>query len=353
MRSLGVLRLARELQRGRCAILTYHGVLSGSDDGYDFLNHNFVAAEAFERQLRHVTQYYRPISLAQLCACYQRNTPPPPRSVALTFDDGFANNLSVAFPLLQKYSFPFTVFLTTAMLDQSGAQLWSERVKRAIYMYPRDSVRLRLPEGERLCQLGTAAAREGSVRQVLQRLKRLPPSDRDVVLQAIEATCGRPELRPHEMERYQFLSWSQVRAMAAAGVEFGSHTVHHPILATLDDSALRRELVESKQRIEAELKQECYALAYPNGSPADFGLREKSALRAAGYRCALSLGEGLNSTGADLYELDRINIGRQFDDATIQAALTGVLGGARRARDVLRRWTSRSARPRLEEVRSC
>ena len=349
---MGVFKLARELQRGRSAIVTYHGVLSGADDRYSFLNHNFVAAEAFERHLRFLAEHYRPIRLSDLVRCYRRNMAPPPRSVALTFDDGFANNFTVAFPLLQKHSFPFTVFLTTAMLDRPGAQLWSERVKRAIYMCPADSVRLRLPEGETVCQLKTAAAREDAARRVLQGLKRLAPRARDAALESIESACGRPELQPHEMERYQFLSWAQVRTMAAAGVEFGSHTVSHPILSRLDESALRLEVVESKRRIESELKQECYALAYPNGSSADFGLREKSALRGAGYWCALSLAGGLIGARPDLYELDRINIGREFEDATLDAALTGILGGARRSREALRSWRSRREEAPLTEARS-
>jgi peptidoglycan/xylan/chitin deacetylase (PgdA/CDA1 family) len=345
--------MARELQRGRCAILAYHGVLSGADDRYDFLNHNFVAAEAFERHLRYLTRYYRPISLSDLRNCYRRQVPPPPRSVALTFDDGFANNFTVAFPLLQRHSFPFTVFLTTAMLDQPGAQLWSERVKRAIFMCPGDSVRIQLAQGNILCPLDTVAAREDSARRVLQRLKRMPPDSRDAGLASIETSCGRPALQRHEMERYQFLSWSQVRRMASAGVEFGSHTVTHPILSTLDESAMCQEVVESKRRIEAELKQDCYALAYPNGSPADFGPREKSALRAVGYQCAFSLVGALNSAHTDPYELDRINVGREFDPATFQAAVTGILGSARRAREAVRHWTSRRASTPLTEARSC
>ena len=353
LRSFGVLRIARGLQRGRSAILTYHGVLRGADDRYDFLNHNFVAAEAFERHLRFLTRYYRPISLSELCRCHSRIIAPPARSVAITFDDGFENNFTVAYPLLQKYSFPFTVFLTTAMLDQPRAQLWSERVKRAIYLYPRDSVTLQLPGGGTVCRLTSLEAREDSARRVLQRLKRLPPQDRDSALAIIEGTCGRPELRPDEMERYQFLSWSQARTMASAGVEFGSHTVSHPILSTLEESALRMEVLESKRRIEAELRQACFALAYPNGSRADFGLREKSALREAGYQCAFSLTGRLNGARADQYELDRINVGREFDHATFEAALTGVLGAARRAREGLLGWKSRRASVAPQEVESC
>ena len=333
--TLGFLRAARELQRGRSVILTYHGVLSGDDDEYNYLNYNFVAAGTFERQIQYLLRHYRPIRLADLVRSYRENTLPPPRSVALTFDDGFANNYTVAFPVLQKYGFPFTVFLTTGMLETPGAQLWSERVKRAVYLCPREAVVLRILGREIPCPLNSAAAREQSTRRVLQMLKRSPPAERDAALTVIESTCGRPEVEARELERYQFLTWTQVRTMASAGVEFGSHTVHHPILSTLDDRTLREELVESKRRIETEIGQECHALAYPNGQPGDFGVREKRALQAGGYSCGLSLGGTLNPPRPDPFQLDRINIGRQFDGPVYQAAVTGILGRLRTMRRAL------------------
>lgn len=330
--SLGFLSAARELQRGRSVILTYHGVLSGDDDAYNYLNYNFVAAGTFEQQIQYLLRHYRPIRLADLVRSYRNNTPPPARSVALTFDDGFANNCTVAFPILQKYGFPFTIFLTTGMLESPGAQLWSERVKRAVYLCPRESVVLPILGRDIQCQLESPGAREQATRRVLHMLKRSPPAERNAALLIIESACGRPELTARELERYEFLTWAQVRTMASAGVEFGSHTVHHPILSTLDEPALRDELVASKRRIEAEIGQDCYAFAYPNGQPGDFGVREKRALQAAGYSCGLSLGGTLNPARPDPFELDRINIGRQFEGPVYQAAVTGVLGTLRTMR---------------------
>ena len=202
---------------------------------------------------------------------------------------------------------------------------------------------LRILGQESPCLLDSPGAREQVTRRVLQMLKRRAPADRDVALLEIESTCGRPELKAEELERYQFLTWTQARAMASAGVELGSHTVHHPILSTLDDGTLAEELAASKKRIEAEIGQDCYAFAYPNGQPGDFGAREKRALQAAGYSCGLSLGGTLNPTRRDPFELDRINIGRQFDGPVYQAAVTGLLGTLRTMRRSLR-----SRRPAAE-----
>ena len=350
VRALGLVALARRLQRSRAVILTYHGVLNGSTQ-YDFLNHNFVQAGIFEQQLRHICTYYHPIALRDLVACYEHGATPPPGALAVTFDDGFANNYTVAYPLLRRYGIPFSVFLTTGLIDRPGAQLWTERVKRAIYLHRGHAVVLHLLGKDVPCSLRSPQARAAAARTVLLTLKSLPVEQRNAEIEAIERACGRAEMGPDERERCDFLSWTQIRDMASAGVEFGSHTVQHPILSTLDVATLQSEIVESKRQIEESLGRPCYAFAYPNGSAADYGEREMRALRAAGYRCALSLRRGVNGKDPDLFQLDRINISRRLDLLMFEAEVAGVSARGRAVRRVFERATKRSAL-RHEAVRA-
>lgn len=329
----GGVAVARGLQRGRAVVLTYHGVLNGSAD-YDYLNHNFIAAEVFDEQIRYICRHYRPIALRELVAAYREGRTPSPRSVAVTFDDGFANNFTVAYPILRRHSVPFTVFVTTGLLDTPGAMLWTERAKRSLYFYPERSLSLQLDGTDVTLDLSSPAARAGASKSLLNLLKRLPPAARNRALDDLERTCGARPVQAHERERYDFLTWAQAREMASAGVEIGSHTVSHPILTTLDADALRHELAESKRHVEAELVQECQSFAYPNGSPADFGAREKTVLRECGYSCGLSLNGALNER-PDVYEVDRINVGRHLDPPAFHVAMTGILGAARRTRNRL------------------
>jgi peptidoglycan/xylan/chitin deacetylase (PgdA/CDA1 family) len=125
--------------------------------------------------------------------------------------------------------------------------------------------------------------------------------------------------------------------MAVAGVEFGSHTVTHPIVSRISLDELEREIGDSRARIQAELRSDCPLFAYPNGSRADFGPREKQALRAAGYHAAVSLQGTLNRARPDLFEIDRVNVGRDLDPPMFDAAVSGVLGWARQARQGVQR----------------
>jgi peptidoglycan/xylan/chitin deacetylase (PgdA/CDA1 family) len=332
LRRCGAFAALRFVQRRRALVLAYHGVLTTTRPAASYLDYNFIPAEMFEAQVRHLRTHFRPISLSQFVEGYERGTLLPERSVLITFDDGFANNYRVAFPILKAHDVPFTVFLTTGMIDRPDAQLWSERVSRAVYLSPLSRVDLHFGEDHCTFALTNAATREQASRALVALLKRLNPADRERRLIAIERAFGRPKLSEAERERYEFLTWTEIRQMAAAGVEFGSHSVTHPILSTLDDASLERELVDSKREIESRIGAACKVFAYPNGGQGDYGPREQRALRDAGYRCAFALLGGLVGPGDDPFALERVNVGRDFNGALFEAASTGLLGTARKVR---------------------
>lgn len=325
---VGAFGALRHLRQGSAVIVCYHGVMPGDDDSYQFLNANFVSAKAFEEQMQWLASRYHLVPLRRIVEALDAGAGLPSRAATVTFDDGFANNYRVAFPILRRLAIPTTVFLTTEKIGVPGAQLWTERVKRAIYLTPQAAVTLRI--GERnTYQLPDGRARERVARMVLGHLKRATAAQRDEWLTEIEGVCGRPGLQPHDAMRYDFLTWDEVREMATAGVEFGSHTVSHPILRSLDDRALAVELLESKRTIESHLGRECYAFAYPNGGFDDFGAREMAALESAGYRCALSLEGGLVRRDARRFALDRTNVAREYALPLLNATLTGAMADLR------------------------
>lgn len=320
----GALGLARQLRRRSLVVVTYHGVLPTPDDTDHFLYGNFVASSAFELQMAWVRRHYNPVGLTQVVRAAEGGEPLPDRALAVTFDDGFANNHRFAWPILRKYGVPATVFLATGHIGIPGAQLWTERVKRAVFL----SKASRLPAvvaalGE--LPLGDETERADSARKVLGRLKRMAPAERDRHLAELERVCGRPPLTHEDRDRYDFLGWDDVRAMADDGAEFGSHTVTHPIMSTVDDEALAREVSDSRREIESRLQRPCVTFAYPNGQPGDFGPREERALAAAGYHVGFKLYGGLNSTLAGPLTLDRVNITRGVSPAMFDVVLTGTL----------------------------
>ena len=117
------------------------------------------------------------------------------------------------------------------------------------------------------------------------------------------------DIRAEELALAQPLSWEQVRAMAASGVQFGSHTVSHAILSRLGADELRDELMVSKARLEAELQTPCDSIAYPVGRSFAYTPKNLAEVGLAGYRLGLAYNAGINwSHALDLFALQRQSV---------------------------------------------
>src|SRR5262249_28086630 len=101
------------------------------------------------------------------------------------------------------------------------------------------------------------------------------------------------------------LTWDEVRAMQRQRISFGSHTVNHPILATLSEQEAIWEIQESKKTIEKEIGVPVRTFAYPSGREVDFSERTETLVREAGYDCSVSAIFGTNDSSQDIFALRR------------------------------------------------
>lgn len=129
------------------------------------------------------------------------------------------------------------------------------------------------------------------------------------------------------------LSRSQLRELSDAGLQVGSHTVNHPDLRTLTDTALNNELNRSRQVLEQLLGRPVESFAYPRGR---FDRRVRQAVMDAGYRSACCTLGGLNPAGTDVFLIRRIQAGMHLDEQALRVALRRGAGTAARVRRVMR-----------------
>jgi peptidoglycan/xylan/chitin deacetylase (PgdA/CDA1 family) len=225
----------------------------------------------------------------------------PERALAITFDDGYRDNYLNAFPVLARLGLPATILLATGAIG-SDRVLWHDRVFAAF----RETKRALL-EGFGTAQgyrLGSVPEKLAAQRAVLRHLWRLADDvrareiDRLVQALGVDDTTSSPGL---------MLSWDDVRAMHGDGIEFGAHTVSHPVLSTVSPDRAVEEVTGCKQRLEDALGVPVRTFAYPVGRRDDFTPGTKELLRRTGYTCALSTVPGVNRSGQDLFELRRLS----------------------------------------------
>jgi len=286
----GALRQRRE-PTGR--ILYYHRV---NDEGDPFFPS--MPLSVFERQMRHIARRYKVVSLAGLLEHLASGA--PETVLAITFDDGYRDNYENAFPILQRYGLPATIFLSTGAVDSRGP-LWFEVLGGAVKTTAREFLDLEVDLPRRFW-MRTVEERLGANRQLFELLRHMPNEERQDRLAAILhdlSAVDAPERKD------MMLTWDQVRFLKQHNIDFGGHTVTHPFLSQLNRDQLTWEVTECKRRIEDELGAPVRHFAYPNGRDEDFGPLTKDAIRAAGYDAAVSTIWGLNRQSTDRMELRR------------------------------------------------
>lgn len=320
---IGVVRISTTLRArvgSAVTILAYHRILDVPDEGAFPFDVELVSAssEAFERQMRYVRRHCSPITFETLLGHLDAGESLPRNATIVTFDDGFADNYTYAFPILQRLGVPATIFVSTGYLD-CQEHFWYERVAHAVMTSKMAS--LTSPEGRSIPLPSPPAGRRRVVAALLSALKLVPNAVRLGYLQALDreldhgVDCG-GDLRSGPM------TWEQAREMSSAGIEFGSHTVSHPVLSRLEPWDLTRELNESKSRLEEMLGKSAVVIAYPVGGREAISEGVLEATRAAGYRLGATYIPGVQSpTQWKPFELRRVHIERYVDDDLFRASI--------------------------------
>jgi peptidoglycan/xylan/chitin deacetylase (PgdA/CDA1 family) len=264
------------------SIVIFHRVLSAPDPLFP----GDPDVRRFEQICGWLTAWYRVLPLDEAVRRLAGGTLPS-RALAITFDDGYADNHDLAMPILRRHGLCATFFIATGYLD--GGCMWNDIVIEAVRrtrLPALDLGALHRPGLGRL-ELGDDALRRKAVSAILDAIKYLPNEAR---VAAAETVAERAQVVPR---RDLMMQPAQVAAMAAAGMQIGAHTVSHPILARLDDAQAERELAQSKDELQSLLARPVTLFAYPNGKPGqDYGRRDVTLARKLGFEAAVSTAYG-------------------------------------------------------------
>ena len=223
----------------------------------------------------------------------------PPRAASVSFDDGYADNLTVAGPIMRALQLPSTIFIATGFLD--GGSMWNDDVIEAVRRLPTGVVELdRLDIGLSSIHLEANADRLRLCEEIIRRLKRAPPAWRARKAAGLWKLVDRPKVRG------QMLTAAQVGTLDAYGIDVGAHTVNHPILSQLDDEAAEWEIVASRDALARITGKDVTLFAYPNGKPGqDYDDRHVAMVRRAGFAGAFSTSTGVAQVDCDPFQCPR------------------------------------------------
>lgn len=279
-------------RRGKISILIYHRVLPSSDP----LRTGDPSAASFRWQMELLASHFNLLSLRD-AARHLRDGTLPPRAACVTFDDGYADNYTVALPILQTLGIPATFFIATAYLD--GGRMFNDTLIEFASAIPRGECDLNFM-GLGTHAIHSVADRRALMATLIGHFKYQPPEQR---LPAVEQLAASFHI---DLPNDLMMTSAQLRALHASGMEIGGHTDAHPILARQNPEAAYSEIQRGKAKLEALLGSPICVFAYPNGRPIkDYGPEHVLMVERCGFEAAVSTRPAAADRHSNLYELPR------------------------------------------------
>lgn len=296
-------------------ILNYHRI---GDCRHSLLDRNLWSATAadFEAQMRLVARNFEVIGVDDLNRALHETGR---QRVLITFDDGYSDNYSIAYPILRRLGLPAVFFLTTGFFDDHVVPWWDE-----IAWMARTARVAVIPANRWFSRevLLDVPSREHTIRRLLSVYKTLDGSETEDYLEFLSdfLNTGRA---PYLIARDLWMTWDQVREMRAGGMAFGAHTHSHPVLSSLTDEQQDEEVRRSGARLAEELGEPTRLFSYPVGGPTSFNQATRDSLDRHGYEWAFSYYGGYCRPGRyDRFALARTAIETDIDIDVFSAITT-------------------------------
>jgi len=318
---LGMLDMLRRMRRRGCSlVLRYHAVAPDDSPAPFYAGPDItIPRRLFVAQMRFLKGAYTVVPLAVIVDAITHGQAPPSGTLAVTLDDGYADNYHQAFPALRALHVPATVYVATEPIDD-GPPLWTAELRAAVMTSRVTALRVEIGGGHEFA-LGDLTARQQAIRELTNVLVPVEAALRRRILKTI-----RSELSVNGSGSLvgMMLTSAQIREMHRAGITIGAHTQTHSNMTLIGIDQSRAEINGSRERLEAILDAPVRDFAYPNtgGRYPHFNDAVAAVIRQLGFRSAVTSRAGVVAADSNPYMLSRIGVSpRLYREAPLAVAL--------------------------------
>ena len=326
LESTGITDLALGLQRRVgtpwLRIVTFHRARVAGDASFP-LDEGVIdiTPHQLARRLDMVRRYFTPIGTDEMLA-HLGGAPLPRNPILISFDDGYRDNFDVVLPLLKRHAVKAVFFIATAYVTERRL-FWWDRINYIVKHATRTAIHVAYPIEFRL-NMSTPGTRRSAIAWLIQLVKQAARLDLPRFLDELAEAAGvawTPQLE-RRLADENVMTWDQVRALRAAGMDVESHTRTHRVLQTLDARELTSELRGSREELESELGSPVRAISYPVGQRIDDRADIRAALVGAGYQIGFTNATHLPPLRVpDRYDIGRIAMDSGTSDSVFRALL--------------------------------
>jgi len=283
----GLVRFGRHFWSKSLTVINYHRIEDHNQPALDSFRPNISGDQTtFAQQMDYVARWFKVVSLQDVIKWLDGKGSLPDYATLITFDDGYLDNYTQAYPILRQHGFPAVIFLTTGHIETDIPFFWD---LAAYSFYHTNSDHVLFPNGKELAWTN-ALQRDQICKAWIESMKVLSDEEQNLWVNRLPEQMG--VSFPQNHFRNLMLNWDQIREMKKGEIEFGGHTINHPILSRISLEQAQTEIKGSKERIEKELEQSVFSFAYPNGKAGDTNPGIENLVAQAGYRAAFTLKNG-------------------------------------------------------------
>ena len=280
-------------KEAQLSILIYHKVLAE----IDILFPGEVTANSFNKQLIELKKVFNILPLEEALYRLTRDTLPA-RAACITFDDGYADNATIALPIIQEHGLTASFFIATAYLN--GGRMFNDTIIHAIRHSQEPLADLSKLQLGRY-NLDSFESKRQAISSILKIVKYMPLGERESVAAEVLSM-----LTDIPASNNLMMNTSQLKQLRDAGMTIGGHTSHHPILKQQSHKEAIQEIAEGKEELERILGDKIRYFAYPNGLPGvDYCEQHANMVKSLGFEAALSTRWGTANRLSDIFQLPR------------------------------------------------
>jgi peptidoglycan/xylan/chitin deacetylase (PgdA/CDA1 family) len=287
------------------AIFLFHGVVEKSNYQVRNYTHKHLEKEFFHKIIQDLSKKGHPLSMDEIVGLRTEGKPYPKKSFAITFDDGFENNVSIAAPILEECDVPAMFYVTTSFVDDN-AMSWIDRIEYCLEHTAKG--RIRLPWNSEDSTFNGREEKIKILQQIRAKAKGDPNLDIDQFVSDIFHQCATREVFSSDDPLDKKMTWDQVKTLGDSKLfSVGGHSHRHRILAYLSPDELDEEVSISVHLLQDEGKLKVEHYSYPEGMEFCYSPAVIQCLREYGIVCSPSAIDGVNKQ-EDLFNLKRINV---------------------------------------------
>jgi len=301
-------------RRSMTVVIYYHRVVATSEDNKNlFADEEGITADVFKSHLQFMLKHFEPVLPSEI----SRYQGIPGLRFAVTFDDGYEDNYSVAAPILKSMGIPGGFFVVNDFVG-SDRLFWWEQLSNMFRESKASFINIGKIEpdwvSQSLCQptlsLRSFNEKYRAQTQIAAAMRHTPPQNITTHLSnlayALDVAC------PNTGRLFPMMNWDQVRELAEQGFDIGGHTASHMNLGFAGSGDLSTEVVEATQKLTEKLGREVKIFAYPYGTYRHYTNDVINAVKEAGCQLAFTTNTGIASEALNPYEIPRVKFHRKM-----------------------------------------